>query len=165
MELTSPSTNILKISSKKGYVLVDSDITDEAAIVVLSDNNTQGVKSEDGALIIQGPGEYEAKGIVVKGSRPDEDTTYIVDSGESTALLVSSSSIAKLSDEDDYDVVIVKADVPIDEAKLASLSSGLIVVYGDSNNIPEKVKETKSSKINLKKKEELGSNIVYLEKK
>lgn len=162
MELTRPSQNTLRIASKKGDVYVNPEPSDSPTIALVND----GAKFtlSDDYLTIYGPGEFESKGIVVKGSRPDKDTMYIVDTDEGKALYVQASAIDKLSDEE-VDVVVINANVPIEESKLASLSSSLIVVFGEDANIPEKVKEHSVTKLNLKKKEELGSNIVYLAKK
>lgn len=115
--------------------------------------------------MIYGPGDYEASGILIKGTRNDNQTMYSIDTGEGRILVVLSTSIAKLADEDDYDIVAVKAVTPIEESAVSSLSSNLVVVYGDEANIPDSLKEKKVAKVNLKKKEELGSNLVYLEKK
>jgi hypothetical protein len=90
---------------------------------------------------------------------------YTIDTGEGRVLVAQSSSIEKLADEDEFDAVIVKAVTPVDEAALAALSSKLVVVYGDEANVPETIKANRVAKINLKKKEELTSNVVYLEKK
>ena len=165
MELTSPQTGTLKINTKKGYVLIDPDTSDEAKIVILSDNSEKDVIQTESNLVIYGPGDYEASGILIKGSRPENETMYSIDTGEGRGLFVLSSSISKLPDEDDIDVVMVKAIGPVEEANLAALSTKLVVVYGDEANIPDTLKASKVNKINLKKPEELTSNVVYLEKK
>lgn len=163
MELSLLYQQTLKISGKKGYVLFNPQTVEEATIVILDDNSNANFDSE--VLIIYGPGEFEAGGVVVKGSRPDASTIYEIDNGEGRALHVLSDSISKLSDEDDFDVIIIKAISPVEEAQLSTISSGLIVLYGEEENIPEKVKENKVNKISLRKKDELPGNIVYLVKK
>lgn len=164
MELTQPYQNTLKINGKKGYVLFNPQVAEEAKIVILDDNSDSSVFSDD-TLCIYGPGEFEAGGIVVKGTRSEGSTMYEVENGEGRALHVLSDSIAKLTDEDDFDVVIIKAITPIEEAQLSSLSRGIIVVYGDLENVPEKVRESKVTKVSIRKKDELPGNIVFLEKK
>ena len=89
---------------------------------------------------------------------------YSIDTGEGRILVVLSTSISKLTDVDDYDAVIVTAVSEVAESTLAALSSQLVVVYGEDTFIPETIKANKTSKINLKKKEELTSNVVYLER-
>jgi hypothetical protein len=165
MELTSPALNTLKINSKRGYILVDPETSEDAKIIILSDSSEREITQTPENLVIYGPGDYEASGILLKGARTDNETTYSIDAGEGKVLIVQSTSIAKLTDEDDYDAVIVKAVSPVDEAALSALSAQLVVVYGDPINIPEALKANKVSKLNLKKKEELTSNVVYLEKK
>ena len=165
MELSAPSSLTLKIASKKGIVLVNPSFTDTATIVLIDDNALDISEKYPDSLVIYGPGEFEASGIMIKGTRSEKDTMYVIDTGEGKVLHAISTSIQKLSDEDDYDVVVVRAVSPVEEASLSSLSSKLVVVYGDSENIPQTVKDNTVNKINLKKKDELNSNVVYLEKK
>ncbi len=76
-----------------------------------------------------------------------------------------STSTSKLSADDDYDVVVVKAVTPVEEADLSSLSSKLVVVYGDDVNIGDTLKSQRINKINLKKRDEIPTNVFYLDKK
>lgn len=165
MELTSPILNTLKITSKKGYLLVDPESGDEAKIVILSDNSEKDIVQDANNLVIFGPGDYEASGILIKGTRPESETMYSIDTGDGRMLLVSSNSIAKLADADDFDVIVVKAVNEISESALAALTSKLVVVYGDESFIPEPLRANKVSKINPRKREEMETNVVYLEKK
>ncbi len=144
---------------------MDPDTSEDAKVVILNDGSNKDLVQTEENLIIYGPGDFETAGILIKGVRPENETMYTVDSGEGRVLLAQSSSISKLTDEDEYDAVIVKAVTPVDEATLSALSSKLVIVYGDEANIPENIKANKVAKINLKKKEELTSNVVYLEKK
>lgn len=165
MELTSPRLNTLKINSKKGYILVDPDAAEDAKVIILSDDSEQDIPQTTERLVIYGPGDFEASGILIKGTRNDNQTMYSIDTGEGRILVASSTSISKLADEDDYDIVAVKAVGPIEESAISSLSSNLVVVYGDEVNIPDSLKDKRVPKVNNKKKEELESNVVYLEKK
>lgn len=165
MELTSPSQNTLKINSKKGYMLIDSDSSEDAKVIILCDNSNTQIAQTPENLVIYGPGDFEASGILIKGTRNEAETMYTVDTGEGRILFVVSNSISKLTAEDDFDAIIVKAIAPVDESQLAALSTKLVVVYGEAANIPESLKVTKVSKINLKKQEEFSGNVVYLEKK
>lgn len=165
MELTSPRQNTLKINSKKGYILVDPDASEDAKIIILTDGSDDIIPQTPENLVIYGPGDFEASGILIKGTRPESETMYSIDSGDGRVLIVSSSSISKLTDVDDYDAIIVKAVGEVGDSTLAALSTQLVVVYGDEAFIPASLKEGKLNKINLKKKEELTTNVVYLEKK
>ena len=165
MELTSPNSLTLKIASKRGVVLINPSFVDDAKVVIIDDNLPDISEKYPDTLVIYGPGEFEVNGIMIKGARSENDTMYVIDTGEGKILHAISTSIAKLSDEDDYDVVAVKAVAPVEEAQLTSLSSKLIVVYGESSNIPQAIKDNTVNKISLKKKDELTSNIVYLERK
>lgn len=165
MDISSPITNTLRISSKKGYILVDPDASEDAKVIILTDSATKDIQMSDDNLVIYGPGDFEVSGILIKGTKIDDETIYSIDTGEGRALLASSEITSKLSDEDDYDVVVVKALSPVDEATLASISSKLVVVYGDDKNIPEGLKAKKVGKVSLKKRDEIDGNVVYLEKK
>ncbi|MDO8269830.1 MAG: hypothetical protein Q7T54_04140 [Candidatus Levybacteria bacterium] len=165
MELTSPSVGTLKINCKKGYILIDPDSSEDAKVVILNDHVTQDIVQTENNLVIYGPGDFEASGILIKGVRPESETMYSIDTGEGRILIVCSTSVAKLSDEDEFDVVAVKAVGPVEESALSALTSKLVVVYGDEGNIPESLKAKKEPKINMKKRDEIEGNIVYLERK
>ena len=165
MELTTPSTTTLKIASKRGVILINPSVFDTATIVIIDDNHPDVSEKYPDSLIIYGPGEFESSGIMIKGTRSEMKTMYVIDTGEGKILHTISTSISKLTDEDDYDVVAIKAVAPVEEAALSSITSKLVVIYGESENIPQSLKDNAVSKINLKKKDELMSNVVYLEKK
>lgn len=165
MELTASSSNTLKVNTKKGAVLINPDSSEEAKIIILDDDADDISSKFPDSLVIYGPGEYEASGIMVKGKRADDKTMYEIDSGEGKILHALSTSISKVSTEDDFDAVVVRAISPVEEANLSSLSSKLVVVYGDISNIADSVKENKVNKINLRKLDDIASNVVFLEKK
>lgn len=165
MELSVPSLSTLKISTKKGYILIDPETGEDAKVVILSDGSTKDIMQTSDNLVIYGPGDFESSGILIKGVRNDFETMYSIDAGEGRVLVVQSTSISKLADEDDYDAVIIKAVNEIDDAALSAISSKLVVVYGENEFIPESIKANSSTKLNLKKIEDLVSNVVYLEKK
>lgn len=165
MELTSPILNTLRINSKKGAILIDPDSSEDAKIIILSDGSTQNINQNDDNLVIYGPGDFEASGILIKGTRAENETMYSIDTGDGRILAVNSNSISKLADEDDYDIVAVKALGLVDEAALSAISSKLVVVYGSSEFIPESLLGKKLAKISLKKRDDIEGNVVYLEKK
>lgn len=146
-------------------MLVDPDSSEDAKIIILSDGNDKNITQTDDNLVIYGPGDFEASGVLIKGTRNDSETVYSIDTGEGRILLALSTSVTKLAGEEEYDAVVVKAVASVEEALLSALSAKLVVVYGDAANVPEIIRNNKTSKLNLKKKDELESNIVYLEKK
>lgn len=165
MELTTPQKNTLKINSKRGYILVDPDSSEDAKIIIQNDNDAPVIEQTSDNLVIYGPGDFESSGILIKGSRLDGGVSYSIDADDNRVLLAKSTSISKLTDEDDYDAVVVKAVEPVEESALSAISTKLVVVYGDENNIPDAIKQNKVNKINLRKTDDLGSNVIYLEKK
>jgi hypothetical protein len=165
MELTSQSTGSLRLNSKRGQLYINPVISDNAKIIILNDNAEDNIAHNHETLVIYGPGDFEASGILVKGTRKESDTFYTIDTDEARILYAVSTSISKLSVDDDIDVVVVRVTTPVEEGVLSSLSSKLVVVFGEKENVPEAVLANSVQKINLKKKEELSSNIVYLEKK
>lgn len=165
MELTSPGAKTLKVNSKKGAVLFDPEYSDDCKIVISEDDAPDVSQKFQDTLVIYGPGEFEVGGIMVKGTRNDDKTMYEVDTGEGKMLHALSTSISKLSTEDEYDVVVVRAVSKVEEADLSSLSSKLVVVYGPEENVGDSLKTNKINKVSLKKLEDITTNVVYLEKK
>lgn len=165
MELTVPRANTLKINCKNGYILVDPDISEDAKVIILNDVDNLDIKQTSDNLVIYGPGDYESSGILIKGSKLDGGVSYSIGAEDNRILLSQSSSISKLTDEDEFDAVVIKAVAPVEESALSAISAKLVVVYGDEANIPQNVKVNNINKLNFKKRDELGSNVVYLEKK
>lgn len=165
MELTIPQKNTLKINSKKGCILIDPDAIEDAKIIIQSDPDAPMLDSTQDTLVIYGPGDFEASGVLIKGSKLDGGVSYSIDADDSRIIFAKSTSISRLTDEDDYDAVVIKAVEPVEESVLSAISSKLVVVYGDEVNIPEAIKQNRVNKINLKKIEDTSSNVVYLAKK
>ena len=164
MELQRITATTIKISSKKGIVLIDPDTTPDSAIAIMSEEEGN-YETTDDTLIIEGAGEYEAKGISVKGVRIADTLSYEIDTEDSKLLFALSTSLEKLVDKDEFDGVLIKVVNALDEGKLAAVTSGLVILYGDEANIPDSLKQNKVSKVNLRKKEELPGNIIFLDKK
>lgn len=163
MELSLENNNTLKISTKNGTVVINPTSSATGNILILSDNTSPSFDVPDSTLVIYGPGEYEASGILVKGTRPQTDTVYEISDANGKILYTTSNSISKLTDEEDFDAVVVRVVDSYDEAVLEALSANLLVIFGDSSQIPDEVKQNKIAKINLKKKDQLESKIVFLE--
>lgn len=158
-------TSSLKIKTQKGDIFVGNESTDTPKIVILEDNTVLNTKYPEDTLVIYGPGDFEASGILIKGTRTERSTMYTIESNDGTRVLyVVSDSISNLSEENDYQAIIVKATGPVTDTDLSSLSSSLVVVFGEEKNIPETFKVSKINKVNLKKKDEAIGNLVYLSK-
>ena len=124
MELQRITATTIKISSKKGIVLIDPDTTPDAAIAIMTEDEGNYDTTDD-TLIIEGAGEYEAKGISVKGVRIADTLSYEIDTEDSKLLFALSTSLEKLVDKDEFDGVLIKVVNALDEGNWQLLQAVL----------------------------------------
>lgn len=164
MEISSLQDSSIRIKTKTVEIVVDPKGVSDAEVNILTEDTGKVFeRDEAGKLIIKGPGEYEVKGVTITGEDKSGDIIYRVNDGQYTIILAASSVVNKVVIEDDESVgaVVFRLNAKFDEGALGSLSSSLIILYGNEEFAPQK-NITKKEKVNLKKKEELESSIVFL---
>lgn len=162
MEITSISSKSIVISSKRGSVAIDIDenFSDYQAVILTKEDGE--IQSEQ-TLLIEGPGEYETSGLYIKGTRQNSSTVYQIESPEGKVLFSPSGAIDKIQDSEYLDAIIIKVEGGVDDAKISSLS-GLVILFGDEKSMPDKLKEVRLPKVNLKRKDKISGNVVLLSK-
>lgn len=164
MEISRLQDSSIRIKTKTVSVVVEPKEASDAEVEILTENTNKVFERNEGEkLVIKGPGEYEVKGVTITGERKGEDIIYRVNDGQYIIILATSSAANKIEIEDDENIgaVVLRLNAKFDEGSLGSLSSSLILLYGDEEFAPQK-NTTKKEKVNLKKKEELESSIVFL---
>lgn len=139
MEILSISPNILKIKGKKSSLLLigkDSIKTKVEAHMILSLKKSLEVdlsKVEGVMFVVQGPGDYEVSEVKVSAFSDLDNLAYIVNI-DNANILVSSFEMLKNSKnlQDEYDIAILQINSEFDESLLASLSSKVLVLFGDN---------------------------------
>lgn len=134
MELSFVSDNSIKIKTKKTTIVVDPD-TSVAADGALFTSPTQNVRegkifSQIKKILIDGPGEYEIGGLMIKAKRVEEELLYHLDSQDGRFFLLPSSLIDKLKEEEESPTVVIHMESKVDERIFSQFPSHLCVVYG-----------------------------------
>ena len=132
MEISKLSENGIKIKSKSallGINAAQTKIVVDAAIFF--ETTVENFNKENTAVIINGPGEYEIKGIKISGHKKEEAVTYTARIDNIKIGIVKASALPKTKDVlEDLDIVIVEADVIPDQKLIAALNAKVIILSG-----------------------------------
>lgn len=113
-------------------------------------------------LVVSGPGEYEAGGISITGKDVKTGISYQI-LEQSKILLVASTSISSVPDDEEYDCLVVKVTGEFKDETLASINAKCVVLYGDlSLATVNSENQEKLSKINIKKTAEVAGKTFLL---
>lgn len=165
MEISRLQDLGVKIKTKTVTIALGAEAPDAEVEIKMGDDSKYFEKSEGEKLVIKGPGDYEVRGVTISGERLDEDTIYRINDGQYTIVVTNSTSAAKIEIEEDENVgaVVLRLNSKFDEGVAGPLSTSLMILYGEEANAPQK-SLVKKDKVNLKKRDELESNIVFLSK-
>lgn len=164
MEISRLQDSSIKIKTKTVAIVVEPTGEGDGEVVILTDDPSKYFQKEQEKLIVRGPGDYEVSGVTISGERKGEDVIYKVSDGNFTVIVAQFSAVNKVEIENDENIsaVVLGLNSKFDEGKVASLTSSLILLYGKEENAPASA--SKKEKVNLKKRDELEGNIVYLSK-
>lgn len=136
MEFTKLSDSGVKIKAKSALFAVDptglkSKLACDAALLLQHSYTKDLLSVEDGTIIFNGPGEYEIKGIKFAGVGKEEDLGYMVRIEGLSVFVAKASSLVKSKDlMEDCQVLLLHADVPVEENLVAASSAQAAVLYG-----------------------------------
>jgi hypothetical protein len=162
MEISFLKKGSIKIKSKNANLVVDPQAAVEADIIFNTSGSPLAPNAYGEALLIQGAGEYEVKGVSIFGKGNKNGTMYSILADGMKVILVSSKAIDLVKDTEDVTAIIIKVESEVEDAVLSLSSTSLLVFYDQVELIklsPEKV--MKNTKVNLKKKDEFtGSSVI-----
>lgn len=165
MEVSFLKDSSIKIKTKNATIVTNPVIKVQAEVVILTSSvsvfdkeKVEGVK-----VVISGPGEYEVGGVAITGRDMKGETVYTVSTDSMTVLLLPSSALSKIKEEDEYAAMIIEANADVKDSDFTSFPSNFFIFYGNEAHLPQGIdKPSKVGKINLRKKEDLGGSIFYL---
>lgn len=162
MELIFASRDSIKIKTKLATFIVDPSEKSDGDILVFTSFTSKPYDREK--VVIEGPGEYEISGVYIKGEVVEGGILYEF-INDAKKIIVTPSENLKNLDAEGCSAAVVHSTTKLEEKDLETLSSDLVVVYGDSQNIAVAEQSLKKvDKVNLKKIDELKGFIVYLTK-
>lgn len=164
MEVSSVKDGSLKIKSKDLVISIDpTEVTEGRVVLYMSTLDQDSKPFTVDPLVIQGPGEYEIHGVSVTGRYVKGETAYSISDGTTTMLLLSSSSISGLKEEDEYSAIILKVNEEVTDTIFSTFASSVLLFFGDLGKINISSDNRKEmNKVNLKKREELTGSAILL---
>lgn len=162
MEIARLSGSSIRIKTKNAILVIDPQPKTEAdAYLFTSTSNKFGSET----LSIYGPGEFEVKGVSIKGEKVEDFVCYDFLDESKRILVLPNLEAAKSRETEEYDAVIVNISQKTDDSLLSNIGSELLILYGDSSLITlDQNSVKKTEKINLKKADEFKGFTVFLEK-
>lgn len=159
MEIARLSNSSIRIKTKNVTVICDPEKETEADVYLMTSPAGEVPDSKDETVTIEGPGEYEVKGLSIKGEGREEKLHYILLQDGTSILLANSAAIPAIKEEGAYDAVVLKVVDKVDEAMMGTFSGSLVILYGDTSLVA--LPDTQKSKsVNLKKKEDIQAPVI-----
>lgn len=134
MEISKLPENGIRIKSKLamlGINPVSGKSLIDAAILLDRSLTKKEVISEGDPVIINGPGEYEVKGIKLNAVGKEEAVIYSGKIDNIRICIFKISSLSKTKDAlEDCEVVLADADILPDQKIIAGLNPNVVIFYG-----------------------------------
>lgn len=139
MEVSLIQQSAIRIKGKNAVLCVDSNDKQESNAIILLNNKSDDIKIAGEEVIIDGPGEYETGGIKITGIRADQVSAYNVNVDSITISLGNLSTLSKFQNKlKEANILIVNCDSDIDSAFLTTLSTNVIICYGEKASVAGK---------------------------
>lgn len=161
MEVAKIGESGIKIKGKNVSLLVDPVGHLEGEIILsLLGQDADYSSITNARLVIDGPGEYEAGGMSITVKKVGDSYTAVVTEQEKI-LIFPTSILEKISDDDEYSVIILRVNSKVTDDAFAPLNAKSVILYGDIQDAQIKSEnQEKATKINLKK--DIGNGKVFL---
>lgn len=138
MDITVLPKNGLKIKGKSSYFLVDpsgkqtQDRSEPSAVIALA-IPIADLSVPNNAVVVNGPGDYEIGGIKMSATRSEGEIIFNPKVDGVDIILGKLSSLEKLQHKlKDQNIVIAYVDSVINASFITSLSSNVVIFYGDN---------------------------------
>lgn len=134
MEIALLNPGSIKIKSKLANFVVDplsnSPKTDADVIISLG-SEVNSSKITDFRLIIQGPGEYEVKGVKVSGEKANLGGIFKLTLDKLNVVLAKASDLSKADKAGEANVVVINADDAVSDKAITTMAPNVVVFYGE----------------------------------
>lgn len=136
MEIIKLSDSSVKIKSKTALFGVNptglkTNLACDAALFLQHTYAPDSLSVEAEALIINGPGEYEIKGVKIAGLGKGEDLAYLSRIEGVNVFVARASSLVKSKDlMEDCQLLLLQADAPVEENLVAASGAQVAVLFG-----------------------------------
>lgn len=137
MEISVVPNDSIRIKGKKSSLLIDPSMlttkTETDAVLFFNQNSNLDLKKVSGQrVLIAGPGDYEVGGIKISGVSQNKNIFYTLNVDGLSVLLATTEMIDRLKDTiDGHTVCLLYANMPVDRSSVGTLSSRVVVMYGE----------------------------------
>lgn len=136
MEISTLSKNALKIRSKYATLIVDPSSemakTPSDGVLLLKSKHALLSKVEGQRLLVEGPGEFEIKGVKISAFDSNEHIAYDIRIDGLEIFVAKAEALQKTSEKvKDYHIVVVRADSNLNQSVITALSPQVVVLYGE----------------------------------
>jgi len=171
MDIQILSGESLRLKIKKTILIIDPNLSipkSEADAIVTFDKNSEISKVANCRLLINGAGEYEVGGLKIASFKIGNGLMFSfgIENLEAALIKASFLSEASLDKIKNYDVVLINADLEINQSALTAMEPRVIVLYG--KNASQAAKElgkaslTPSSKVSFSEEKLPEETEIYL---
>lgn len=157
----SKQSNGVKVSTGKANVYINPASEIDSGVVVYTKSEGES-STNDGRLIIEGPGEYEFQGIYLKGTRKNGVLSFVISFNDREIYYTTTEGISEIPEDEPFDAVIIETEEGFDTAKIGKIAYP--TVYLDKGNIlAGKIEAEEIKIVNLKKLTPEEKNIFILQ--
>jgi len=136
MDISKISEKSIKIKSKLALFAVNplntrNNVTGDAILLLNNTVTKKQLSLEGDPLIINGPGEYEIKGVKLNGIHKNSGIVYTGRIDTMYICIAQSSSITSTKDAiEECEIAIIDAETPVDQKILAAMNVKVAILYG-----------------------------------
>lgn len=132
MEIAKVGALSLKIRGKNATLGINpTDKSMEVNAVLLLGKHA-GIKLSDGAVLIDGPGEYEVGGIKISGITAGTETVYSLIVDDVSIIIGNLSVLSKAQTKlQEANIVLVQAETVLDATFITGFTPSVVLFYGE----------------------------------
>lgn len=135
MEVALLAPNSIKIRSKIASLVVNPSSsvpkTEADAVILMGPSTADTSKISDFRVTLAGPGEYEINGVKITSVKSDKGSLYKLALDKMGIILATASSLSKIDNAPESQVVIMDADIIPSDKSITSMQASVVIFYGE----------------------------------
>lgn len=134
MEVALVSNNSIRLKGKQGTFIINPSgkVAGANGVILLGNHAIASENYIDETVYIKGPGEYEIAGVKLSGLRNSLDTVFSIRMDNIEILVGRAESLEKDSSKlKEHNIVILYADTKVDPSFVTTLTTNVVMMYGE----------------------------------
>lgn len=136
MEIQLLPKNSLRVKGKQAAIGVNAAAKNNQwnAILLIGDQATTPASiADDGTLIINGPGEYEVKGLKISGVRNKSETVYSLTVDGVDCMVGTINALSESQQRlKEHNIVVVASYKNLDASFITNFAANAVLFFGDN---------------------------------